>query len=160
VTVLEAGKAFKPFGMELEGLEKLRRLGLFFDHHEIQFVIPAFKTRRAKDEMILVNGSGLGGTTTISTGNALRLDEDLKALGIDLDSEFEEVFREVPVTTAHQKKWHKVTRRLFAIFELGRSRSRCQDEITSAACCGCRWDAPTGQGDSHGSEVAQRKGRR
>ena len=120
VTVLEAGRAFKPFGMELEGLEKLRQLGLFFDHHEIQLVIPAFKTRRAKDEMILVNGAGLGGTTTISTGNALRLDEDLKALGIDLDSEFEEVFREVPVSTAHQKKWHKVTRQLFANFqELG-----------------------------------------
>src|SRR5512136_3111959 len=120
VTVLEAGKGFKPFGMELEGLEKLRQFGLFFDEREIQFVIPAFKTRRATDEMILVNGIGLGGTTTICTGNALRMDRDLKALGIDLDAEFEEVFREIPVTTAHQKKWHKVTRRLFAIFqELG-----------------------------------------
>ena len=64
--------------------------------------------------MILVNGIGLGGTTTICTGNALRMDRDLKALGIDLDAEFEEIFREIPVTTAHQKKWHKVTRRLFA----------------------------------------------
>ena len=34
VTVLEAGKAFKPFGMELEGLEKLRQFGLFFDDSE------------------------------------------------------------------------------------------------------------------------------
>ena len=84
VTVLEAGKEFKPFGMELERLEMLRQFGLFFDEREIQFVIPAFKTRRATDEMILVNGIGLGGTTTICTGNALRLDGDLKALGIDL----------------------------------------------------------------------------
>lgn len=120
VTVLEAGKEFKPFTMELEGLEKLRQFGLLFDEREIQFAIPAFKIRRAADAMILVNGSGLGGTTTICTGNGLRLDQDLKALGIDLDAEFEEVYREVPVTTAHQKKWHKVTRRLFAIFqELG-----------------------------------------
>ena len=120
VTVLEAGKEFKPFGIELEALEKLRRLGLLFDEREIQFVIPAFRIRRATDEMILVNGIGLGGTTTICTGNALRMDRDLKALGIDLDAEFEEVFREVPVTTAHQKKWHRVTRRLFATFqELG-----------------------------------------
>jgi choline dehydrogenase-like flavoprotein len=120
VTVLEAGKEFKPFGMELEGVEKLRQFGLFFDEREIQLAIPAFKIRRATGEMILVNGIGLGGTTTICTGNALRMDRDLKTLGIDLDAEFEEVFREVPVTTAHQKKWHKVTRRLFAIFqELG-----------------------------------------
>jgi choline dehydrogenase-like flavoprotein len=120
VTVLEAGKEFNPFGMGLEGLEKLRQLGLLFDEREIQLAIPAYKIRRAADEMILVNGIGLGGTTTICTGNALRMDQDLKALGIDLDAEFEEVFREIPVTTAHQKKWHKVTRRLFSIFqELG-----------------------------------------
>jgi choline dehydrogenase-like flavoprotein len=120
VTVLEAGKEFKPFGMELEGLEKLRRFGLLFDEREIQFVIPAYKTRRVTGEMILVNGSGMGGTTTICTGNALRMDRDLKALEIDLDAEFEQIYREIPVTTSHQKKWHKVTRELFAIFqELG-----------------------------------------
>ena len=120
VTVLEAGKAFKPFGMQLEGLEKLRNLGLFFDEREIQLVFPAYQVRRAAGEMVLLNGLGLGGTTTISAGNALRMDRDLKALGIDLDAEFEEVYREVPVTTAHQKKWHKITRQLFATFqELG-----------------------------------------
>jgi len=120
VTALEAGKEFKPFEMELEELEKLRQFGLFFDEREIQFVIPTYKVRPAADDMILLNGIGLGGTTTISTGNALRMDRDLKALGIDLDAEFDEVYREIPVTTAHQKKWHKVTRRLFAIFqELG-----------------------------------------
>lgn len=117
VTVLEAGKEFKPFGMKLEDLEQLKRFKLFFDEREIQFVIPAFKIRRITDEMILINGIGLGGTTTICTGNALRMDQHLKTLGIDLDPEFEEVFQEIPVTTAHQKKWHKVTRSLFAIFQ-------------------------------------------
>ncbi len=117
VTVLEAGKAFQPFGMELEWLGKLRQLGLFFDEREIQLVFPAYHTRRAADKMILVNGSGLGGTTTICTGNGLRMDRDLRALGINLDAEFDEIYREIPVTTAHQKKWHKVTRQLFAIFQ-------------------------------------------
>jgi ferredoxin len=71
-------------------------------------------------DMVLVNGIGLGGTTTISTGNAVRMDRDLKAIGINLDEEFEEVFREIPITTAHQKRWHKPTRRLFEICcELG-----------------------------------------
>jgi choline dehydrogenase-like flavoprotein len=117
VTVLEAGKEFKPFGMRLEGLEKLRQFGLFFDEREIQLVFPAYKVRKPTHEMILLNGIGFGGTTTISTGNALRMDRDLKALGINLDPEFEEVFREIPVTTAHQKKWHKSTRQMFDIFE-------------------------------------------
>ncbi len=120
VTVVEAGKEFKPFEMGLEGLEKLRQIGLFFDEREIKYVMPTYQVRQAGSEMILLNGRGLGGTTTICTGNALRMDHDLKALGINLDAEFEEVYREIPVTTAHQKKWHKVTRRLFAIFqELG-----------------------------------------
>ncbi len=48
VTVLEAGKEFKPFEMKLEILEKLRQLGLFFDEGEIRFVFPAYKTRRAR----------------------------------------------------------------------------------------------------------------
>jgi len=65
--------------------------------------------------MVLVNGIGLGGTTTMSTGNALRVDQGLQAIGINLDAEFEEVFREIPVTTAHQKRWHRHTRRLFEV---------------------------------------------
>ncbi len=70
---------------------------------------------RKTPDMVLVNGSGLGGTTTICTGNALRVDQSLQAIGINLDAEFEEVFREIPVTTAHQKRWHRHTRRLFEV---------------------------------------------
>jgi choline dehydrogenase-like flavoprotein len=92
-------------------------MGLLFDERLISLAFRTFKTRRTKDRMILLNGAGLGGTTTLCTGNALRMDRDLKALGIDLDAEFEEIYREVPVTTAHQRKWHKVTRRLYAIFQ-------------------------------------------
>jgi choline dehydrogenase-like flavoprotein len=117
VTVLEGGKAFSPFRMPLERLERVRQAGLLFDEREIQMVFPAFRIRRARDGMILVNGAGLGGTTTLCTGNALRQDPHLRALGIDLDAEFEEVYREIPVTTVHQERWHRVTRRLFAIFE-------------------------------------------
>jgi choline dehydrogenase-like flavoprotein len=166
VTVLEAGKEFKPFRKEMEGLEKLRRFGLLFDEREIQFAIPAFKIRRATDEMILVNGIGLGGTTTICTGNALRMDRDLKDLGIDLDAEFKEVFREVPVTTAHQKKWHKVTRRLFAIFqELGLEPQPMpkMGEYERCLHCGrCQLGCPHGiKWDSRRFlQVAQEKGAR
>jgi choline dehydrogenase-like flavoprotein len=164
VTVLEAGRDFRPFGMRLDGLEKLRRLGLLFDEREIQFVIPTFKIRRATDEMILVNGIGLGGTTTISTGNAVRMDRDLKALGIDLDAEFEEIYREVPVTTAHQRKWHKVTRRLFEAFqELGLEPQPMpkMGEYERCLHCGrCQLGCPNGvKWDSRRFlEVAQEEG--
>lgn len=166
VTVLEAGKAFKPLGMKMEGLERLRRSGLLFDEREIQLVIPAFKIRRATDGMILVNGIGLGGTTTICTGNGLRLDGDLKALGIDLDAEFEEVFRDVPVTTAHQKKWRKVTHRLFEIFQeldLEPQPTPKMGEYERCSHCGrCQLGCPTGvKWDSRRFlDVAQAKGAR
>ena len=43
------------------------------------------------------------------------MDQDLRAIGIDLDPEFEEIFRQIPISTAHQKRWRKHTRQLFQI---------------------------------------------
>jgi ferredoxin len=65
--------------------------------------------------MVLVRGQGLGGTTTISTGNALRLDGDLRNLGVCLDDEFDAIRREIPVSVEHEKHWRPITRRLFDI---------------------------------------------
>ena len=67
--------------------------------------------------MSLVKGIGLGGTTTLATGNALRCDGDLKALGIDLDEEFNELRNEIPISIEHQRIWRRSTRRLFEICE-------------------------------------------
>lgn len=115
VTVLEAGKAFQPFSWNLKKLGKLRKTGLFLDEQMIQFLFPTMKIRKTRDKMILVNGIGVGGTTTLSAGNALRVDHDLKQLGINLDAEFEEIYKEIPVTTHHQRLWNATTRRLFDI---------------------------------------------
>jgi choline dehydrogenase-like flavoprotein len=71
------------------------------------------RTRRTSDGMVLVNGEGLGGTTTLCTGNGVRMDGGLKALGIDLDPEFESACHEIPIGTAHQKRWRESTRALF-----------------------------------------------
>jgi len=114
VTVLEAGKEFRPFTGSLTALERWKKSGLFFDEREIQLLFPAMKIRKTGD-LVLVNGRGLGGTTTISTGNALRVDEDLKKLGISLDGEFEEIRREIPISAEHEKKWTGTTRRLFGV---------------------------------------------
>ena len=114
VTVLEAGKEFRPLSLSLPTMERLKRIGLLFDEREIQLIFPAMQIRKTED-MILVNGIGLGGTTTLCTGNAVRMDQDLRASGINLDAEFEEIYQEIPITTEHQKRWHQHTRRLFEI---------------------------------------------
>ncbi len=115
VTVLEAGRDFHPLGLSLPAMERLKRAHLLLDEREIQLVFPAMRIAKTADGMALVSGRGLGGTTTVSCGNALRMDHDLKALGINLDSEFEEIYREIPVTTSHQKRWKRTTRELFEI---------------------------------------------
>jgi choline dehydrogenase-like flavoprotein len=115
VTVLEAGGAFRPFSMRLRWLERLKKARLLFHEREIQLFFPPMRVRKTRDEMVLVNGVGVGGTTTLCTGNALRMDHDLKALGIDLNAEFEETYHEIPISTAHQTRWRKTTRRLFEI---------------------------------------------
>jgi choline dehydrogenase-like flavoprotein len=115
VTILEEGKEFKPFSFSLSALEKLKKTGLFFDEREIQLLFPSMKVRKTEDRMIMVNGIGLGGTTTLSAGNALRMDKGLKVLGIDLEDEFQELNREIPVTNNHQNKWRNSTKRLFEI---------------------------------------------
>lgn len=113
VTVLEAGREFQPFATDLAWVEKFKKTGLMFDEREIQYLFPAMKVRKTDDRMVLVNGIGLGGTTTLATGNAVRADERLKEYGIDLDEEFDELRREVPVSTQHQKRWRKSTRKLY-----------------------------------------------
>lgn len=115
VTVLEAGQQFRPLGYKLKTLETLKKSGLLFDMREVQLVFPHLRVRGAGDDVVLVNGVGLGGSTTVCTGNGLRMDHDIRALGIDLDAEFEEIYREIPITTAHQDGWHVTTRRLFTI---------------------------------------------
>jgi choline dehydrogenase-like flavoprotein len=115
VTILEAGKAFRPFSLSLKIPEKLKKSGLMFDEKLIQLLFPTMRVRKTDDRMILINAIGHGGTTTICAGNAVRKDEDLNKLGIDLDQEFEELYREVPVSVNHDRLWRKPTRQLFEI---------------------------------------------
>ena len=115
VSILEAGREFKPFSFNLSVLEKLKKTGLFFDEREINLLFPSMKIRRTQNRMVMVSGNDLGGSTTLSAGNALRMDKGLKEIGIDLDDEFEDLYREIPVTNDHQNKWRSNTKRLFEI---------------------------------------------
>ena len=139
VTVLEAGKTFQPFPLNIAMLAKLRRTGLLFDERQIQLFFPTMKITRTPDKMILVKGIGLGGTTTISAGNALRVDQQLKELGINLDAEFTEIIREIPISIEHQKQWRPATKRLFEIcreLNLSPAPTPKMGEYTKCINCG------------------------
>ena len=147
VTVLEAGGEFRPLSLSLRTLERLKSTHLLFDERLIHFPFPAMQIRKTPD-MVLVNGIGTGGSTAICCGNAVRMDQDLRALGIDLDAEFEEIFREIPISTAHQKVWRKHTRQLFQIFqEMGLQPMPMpkMGDFTRCKSCGrCMFGCPEG----------------
>ncbi|MEN6312521.1 MAG: GMC family oxidoreductase N-terminal domain-containing protein, partial [Acidobacteriota bacterium] len=152
VTILEAGGEFRPLGGNLAAYDLLKKAGLLLDSREIGLIFPAMRTRKTVDGMVLVWGRGTGGTTTLAVGNALRKDGDLKALGIDLDDEFAEIAREVPITADHRAKWRPATRRLFeACEEMGLSpaplpkmgrQEKCRNcgRCVLGCPCGVKWD--------------------
>ncbi len=148
VTIFEAGGDFRPLGIKPRTAERLKRLGLLFDERLIGTIFPPMRVARMKDRMILVWGSGTGGTTTISAGNALRMDRDLAALGIDLDPEFAELEAEVPISTAHTRRWKPSTRALYdACSAMGlapRPTPKMADAGKCSNCGRCVLGCPSG----------------
>ncbi len=116
--------------------------------------------------MVLVRGIGTGGTTTLATANALRLDQGLRALGVDLDEEFAELDREVPVSTAHRARGNETTQRLFAVFEeMGLEPLDAEDRRLLRNACGAAgasWGARTERNGTAGrsSTPLKKKGAR
>lgn len=138
VTVLEAGGSFKPFSYNLQLIESFRRTGLLFDEREIRFLFPSMKIRKTPDKMVLVNGICEGGTTTLSAGNAIRVDASLKKLGINLDHEFEEIYKEIPITSEHRRLWRESTVQLFDIAtEMGLSPAPIPKFGDYSRCANC-----------------------
>lgn len=148
VLVLEAGREFRPFALNIRMPERLKRLGLLFDERHIRLLFPAMKIQKTGEGMVLVRGIGTGGTTTMATANAMRLDSALKAIGIDLDEEFSELDREVPISTAHQSRWNETTRRLFTVFEEMGLEPRPMPKMRRRESCGncgrCVLGCPSG----------------
>ncbi len=138
VTVLEAGDEFQPLASDFDNLARLRKTGMFLSESMISRLFPAMRIQKATSGMVLVYGRCTGGTTTLATANGLRYDESLRALGIDLDEEFEEVSREVPLSTAHQKHWPPQIKALFDACErLGFDPIPTTKMIDFARCIHC-----------------------
>lgn len=137
VTMLEAGKEFQPFSLPVSKLAGLRRTGMFFDERLIRLLLPNMRLERSQ-EVIIAHGIGVGGTTPLATGNAVRCDEALKKLGIDLDAQFEVLYKELPITTDHQKRWNSATRKMFEVFEsMGLDPVVMPKLLNAEACVNC-----------------------
>ena len=137
VTILEAGGAFKPFSLSVNKMAKFRKTGLYLDERMIRLLIPNMMVEKSQD-MVMVRGIGLGGTTTLATGNAVRYDGKLKALGIDLDAQFEALYAELPITTDHQKHWTRTTRQMYSLFErMGLDPVVTPKFLDADRCTGC-----------------------
>ncbi len=137
VTILEAGKEFKPLNISVNSLAKYRKTGLFFDERLVRILVPNMHVEKSQ-EITLARGIGLGGTTTISAGNAIRYDGSLKEIGINLDEEFDELSKELPVSTNHQKRWARPTKMLFSVFEeLGLNPEPLPKFVDADKCINC-----------------------
>ncbi len=149
VTILEAGGEFRPFTMSIPKWAKLRKTGLFADERMIRTLVPNMLVEKTQDkELVHVRGIGIGGTTTLATGNMVRYDGALKDLGINLDAEFEELDKEIPITTEHQKYWTKTTWDMYKVFEdMGLDpivTPKAQDPDKCTACGQCAIGCPHG----------------
>jgi choline dehydrogenase-like flavoprotein len=117
VTVLERGPQFKAFPYDPDLLGRFRHTGIFSDERLIQLLYPQMAVTKSATGLIIVSGNATGGTTTLSAGNAVRADHGLKEIGVDLETEYQELEREVPLTTAHRQNWRPATRELFSACE-------------------------------------------
>ena len=148
VTILEEGRPFRPLSFTMPFMETLKGSGMLLDERMTGALFPPMRIRRSTGGMALVSGRCVGGTTTISAGNALRMDHDLKDIGIDLDREFEQLSREVPVSDDHAQGWRSDTRDLFALCRgMGLSPRPTPKLIDFRKCgrCGrCILGCPTG----------------
>lgn len=115
VTILEAGGDFNYFSFNMNILEKVRKAYYFFDEKLIQILFRHMKIKKTNDKVVTVYGKGTGGSTTLSAGNAFRLDKTLKDIGINLDIEFNELYDEIPITDNHTKKWSPFSKEAYRI---------------------------------------------
>lgn len=149
VTVLEEGGDFRPFSLDLGLIERLKKTGLLLDERLIQYIFPAMRVNKTRDNMVLVRGKGLGGTTTLSAGNALELTEGLAEIGITLEHEFAELYEEIPVTCDHNQNWNELTQHAYqacAAMGLAPAPLPKMGDFSRCRKCGlCVFGCPRGQ---------------
>ncbi len=116
VTIIEEGGPFYPYTSGIGLMEGLKKTGMFFSEKQLKVINPAIRVLKTRpDGIVVIKGVGLGGSTPLSTGCFVRMDDELKRLGLDLDIELNELLNEIPISTQNEKQWRPITRKMFDI---------------------------------------------
>jgi ferredoxin len=138
VTVLEAGDPFKPFTRRIGWANVVRRAGLLGSERTISRFFPHLRTTRVEDDLVLVWGLTTGGTTAISAGNLVRADNGLRAIGVDLTPEFEELEAGIGTATVPQDRWRPTSSAMHdAAADLGLGPVPTPKLVDMVRCVGC-----------------------
>lgn len=136
--VLEAGRPFQPFTRRIGWADKLREVGLLGRENTIDLIFPHISTLRSSADLVLVRGITTGGSTTISCGNAVRADNGLKEIGLDLSPEYREVEEILKPTVINRSHWRPVTQRMFESAEdLGLNPAPTPKMVDMGKCVSC-----------------------
>lgn len=153
VIILEAGGDFKPFTRRLSWTEPLRKMGLMGNEKTITRLFPYLETMRSSDELVLVRGRGTGGSTVLSCGNIVRADQGLKEIGLNLESEFQELEDLIGVKEFPHDRWRPLTQKMFQTAEnMGLDPRPTPKAVDATKCVSCglcelgcvnksRWDS-------------------
>lgn len=153
VTILEAGKPFKPFTRLMTLTEPLKRLGLLGNESNIMRIFPHMNVARSSNKLVVVRGIAQGGCTAISCGNMVRAEHGLKEIGLDLTPEFEAIENQTEITPVPKIRWRPLTQKMFeSAEELNLNPSPTPKAVefhkcTSCGLCemgchtGARWDS-------------------
>jgi choline dehydrogenase-like flavoprotein len=117
VTLLEAGSPFRPFTRRIGWAMGVSRTGLLGSERTISRFFPPMRTLRASEDLVLVRGVTTGGSTTLTCGNLARAEKGLREIGLDLTPEYEELEREVAVTSVPEERWRPVSKTMFGVAE-------------------------------------------
>lgn len=153
VVVVEAGRRFRPFSRRVGLAEPVRASGLLGTERNISRFVPAYRTHRSSEDLLLVRAMAVGGCSLVSCGCMVRAERGLKELGLDLSEEYGELERMMGVTRLPRERWRPLTRAMFdAAAGMGLVPCPTPRAVDLGRCVGCglceigcstgaRWDA-------------------
>ncbi len=138
VTLIEAGKPFKPLTHKISLLSSFRGSWPLSDASSIRRVFPHYAVNRSGKDLIIFRGVTEGGCTPISTGNMVRAEGGLKEIGLDLSKEYDEIENSLTIAPTPCERWRPLTQQMFDKAKtLGYSPKPTPKVVDLNKCVGC-----------------------